>query len=462
MKLSLRARLSTAFIVVALVLFVLISLLANFFLDKQFKEYTIHKQDQRIGEAARQIAAQYQAWGGRWYTAGIENIGVNLLGEGLIIRVKDADGRTVWDARVHNNGMCTAILENMAKNMQEYKPDFKGDYTEKNYPLASDGLAVGSVDIGYYGPYFYSDTDIQFLGTLNSLLLIAAAVSLVLCLLLGAFMARRLTRPIERVIHATGKIAGGDYADRIHEKSNTKEIIELTGAVNSLAGTLGDQEKLRKRLTADVAHEFRTPLATLQSHVEALIDGVWEPDSERLTSFHEEIARLAKLVGELEKLSSFEAENMALHKQPLDLAALLKRIAVIFGQDFKDKGVALALHAQEMTVEADKDKLSQVFVNLINNALKFTPAGGSVEIELQKTPDAAVVTFKDTGCGIPEKDIAHIFERFYRTDRSRSRKTGGFGIGLTISQAIMQAHGGGISVSSEQGKGSVFTVSLPL
>jgi signal transduction histidine kinase len=318
------------------------------------------------------------------------------------------------------------------------------------------------VSVGYYGPYFFSDIDIQFLGTLNNFLIWAAAVSFLICLIFGAYTARHLTRPISRVIDAAGRIAEGDYDGRIAEKSTTKEIAKLTGSINSLAESLENQELLRKRLTADVAHELRTPLATLQSHMEAMIDGVWKPDKPRLVSCHEEILRLKKLVGELETLSRYEAENMALQIEKFDISELLKRILGSFESEFGGKDITSSLVGEEVWIEADKDKLSQVFINLISNAVKFTPEGGRIEVNVKKDEETAAIEVSDTGAGISKQDLPHIFERFYRTDRSRSRATGGFGIGLTIAKSIVKAHGGDITASSEEGKGSTFTVILPV
>jgi signal transduction histidine kinase len=274
-------------------------------------------------------------------------------------------------------------------------------------------------------------------------------------------MAKRLTRPIASVIDTAGRIAKGDLGSRITERSSTLEIAELTDSVNSMAQELSDQELLRKRLTADVAHELRTPLATLQSHMEAMIDGIWEPEQDRLVSCHEEILRLTKLVGELETLSRYEGENLMLHKERFELSELIKRILLNFENDFKTKGVFLEFGGDEVWVDADRDKISQVMVNLISNALKYTPEGGQVHVQTGETQSEAIVTVSDTGIGIPESDLPYIFERFYRTDKSRSRATGGSGIGLTIAKSIIDAHSGNISVDSKVNLGSTFTVSLP-
>ena len=248
---------------------------------------------------------------------------------------------------------------------------------------------------------------------------------------------------------------------RIDEKSSTKEIVELTDSVNSLAQTLGKQEILRKRLTADVAHELRTPLATLQSHVEAFIDGVWVPDQKRLQGFHEEILRLSKLVGELEKLSKYEVENLALSKEQFEISGLIEGIAGNFAGEFKKKNIQLELNTEKQSIEADKDKISQVFINLLSNAIKYTPDGGKIEVHVSGLKDMVKVEVRDTGIGIFEEDLPYIFERFYRTDKSRNRATGGAGIGLTIVKSIVEAHKGSITADSMLKRGSVFTVVLP-
>jgi two-component system, OmpR family, sensor histidine kinase BaeS len=302
--------------------------------------------------------------------------------------------------------------------------------------------------------------DIQFLKGLNEFLLLSAGISLLVCLLLGAFMAKRLTQPIARVIETAGRIAKGDLGSRITEPSTTREISELTESVNSMAKVLSDQELLRKRLTADIAHELRTPLATLQSHMEAMIDGVWEPEPKRLVSCNEEILRLIKLVGELQTLSHYECETLELHKARFDLSELVKRIMLNFENEFQTRSISVEFDGSEVWVDADKDKISQVLVNLMSNALKYTQEKGNIRIETGETADKVYFSVSDTGIGIPENDVPYIFERFYRSDKSRSRSTGGSGIGLSIAKSIIEAHGGNITVQSQINQGSTFTVFL--
>lgn len=460
-QLTLRVKLTAAFLMIVLFSLALVGLFANLFLGKQFEQYTRSKLQQTIDNTVTQVVSLY-ARDERWDVTRLDEAGMDLLTDGLILRVEDASGLVLWDARVHNNGMCIAILENMAQNMQSYQANFQGGYEEQSFPAVVNGQTVGSVTVGYYGPYYFSDADLQFLFTLNRLLLISGAISLLACVLLGAYLAQRLSRPISRVISAAESISAGHLGERISTNDTTAELTALSRAVNSLAASLEQQDLLRKRLTADVAHELRTPLTTLQSTVEAMLDGVWEPNETHLMSCRDEILRLGKLVEELGALSRYEAETLVLNREEFDLAALSQAVLAKFAHPAQKSGVLLACSATQTMVFADRDKIGQVAINLLHNALKFTPDGGRIELSCGIENGLAFLRVSDTGCGISAEHLPFIFERFYRADASRSRETGGSGIGLAIAQAIARAHGGEIHVSSTVGAGSVFTLTLPL
>jgi len=461
MKRSLRFKLTASILLVTLIAFLLVGVLANVILERQFREYVINNLNKKNAEIVATLESRYGVWGGQWNIPGIESIGVSALGDGLIVRVSGPDGNVLWDAMTHNSGMCAELLQSMAENMETRNVGFEGGYTEEAYPLVSAGREVGSVTIGYYGPYFYTDNDISFLDALNKLLVIAAGVAGLLSFVLGTYLAKRLSSPISRVIKTAEQIARGNYHDRITGQSDMQEIVELTSTVNALAETLGRQEILRKRLTADVAHELRTPIANLQSHLEAMIDGIWKPDPERLKSCHDEAVRLSKIVGDLETLARYDGENVLLNKERFDLSELVKKTLSSFENEFLSRKIALVTDLTEQYLEADRDKIAQVMVNILSNALKYTPEGGKVEIASAGDEREVRVSVKDTGIGISQEDLPYIFERFYRADKSRSRATGGSGIGLAIAKSLAEAHGGTISVSSRPGFGSEFIVALP-
>lgn len=460
--LSLRARLSASYIVVALICILLVSLLANFFLEGQFRTYIKQNLERQNREIIAQLSREYNNADG-WNQYNITNIGMNALEQGFIVKLKSTGGIVIWDATMHNNGLCRQMITHMAQNMASRYPNWQGNYIEHRYPVIKDFKTVGIADIGFYGPFFFKDTDLAFINTLNRILIGVAILALFLALMIGNWMSRRLSAPIARVINTAGHIAGGNLAARSHQISNIKEINQLVAAINDLGSTLQQQETLRKRLTADMAHELRTPLATLQSHIEAILDGIWQAEPERLKICHQEIMRVTRLVEDLEQLAKYESENLSLNKTFIDFGELLKQIVINFEPEFAKKGVDLHLYLAETEtlVNLDRDKISQVMMNLLSNALKFTPPGGTVHITVANIPETAIVKIRDNGPGIAPNDLPYIFDRFYRADESRTRATGGSGIGLTIAKAIVEAHKGSITVQSEQEKGTEFVVLLP-
>jgi two-component system sensor histidine kinase BaeS len=465
MLLSLRSRLSLSYILVALIGVALIGALANFLLEQQFRKYIRENQERVNLRTVAAISRQYSVIG-QWGNMAIDQIGMSALEQGLILRIQDNTNRVIWDAMLHNNGMCRQMIVHMARNMQSRYPNFKGGYTERSYNLMHNFKKVGSVRIGYYGPFFFTDNDLAFINTLNRLLFGVAVLALIMALIVGAVTAKRISSPIAQVIGAAQLIADGDYEVKSHPPSNIREINQLNAAIIELAATLKKQEMLRKQLTADVAHELRTPLATLQSYLEAMIDGIWDPDRQRLKGCHEEIMRISRMVQDLEKLSKFESGQLVLNQSEFDLMELIRQLMLGFETEARSKEIRLTFGDTPVLIRADRDKISQVLINLVANSLKFTPVGGEVGLAVDEQADQVKITVKDNGCGIAAEDLPYIFERFYRADKARvralrNRITGGSGIGLTITKAIVEAHGGTIGVSSKLGGGAEFVVSLP-
>ncbi|WP_024834350.1 sensor histidine kinase [Ruminiclostridium josui] len=460
MNSSLRTKLSISYVAIALICIMLISVFTTLFIYKHFEEYVKQNTEQKNREIVTTLSGQYLG-NGKWNTKVIESIGISSMENGIILIVKDINGNVIWDAKAHNNGMCQRIIEHMSKNASRMPGGGKSGYTEVPYSINHNLNKVGTVEIGTYGDNYLNERDIAFINDLYNLLWAVGIFSLILSLLFGNVMSKRLVSPIARAIDTAKAISRGFYSDRITDKSNTREINQLTVTINELAENMQKQEILRKRLTGDVAHELRTPLATLQSHLEAMIDGIWPADSERLKSCHEEIVRISKMVGDLEKLARYESENLVLNMDTFDITELAKRQIHNFEREFLSKGLELKLTGTDCIVYADKDKISQVFVNLLSNALKYTPEGGEVVINIQDNVANTEITVTDNGPGIPHEDLPYIFERFYRADKSRNKLTGGSGIGLTICQSIVAAHGGSIYVQSTYGKGTKFTFTIP-
>lgn len=459
MEKSLKRKLITSYILVVATSIILITILANLFLVNQFKNYVIKNQQNKSKEIVTSINNAYGT-NGNWKIDVVQNVGMDAMQYGMIVSVYDLSGKMIWDARTYNNGICEAMLTHMSQNMMKYNAIWKGAYVEKSNPIIINSIKVGTIKVGYYGPFYFTDNDLTFLSTLNKIIVGAGIVSLLFALLIGVIMAGNISKPIQRVIKSARLISKGHYSDRINEKSNIKEINELTGTINNLAENLNKQEGLRKKLTSDVAHELRTPLTTLQTHIEAIIDGVWEPSIERINSCHEEVMRINRMVGDLEKVSKYESENFILDKTQFNLTELVKNILLNFQGEFLNKNIRIEFIEQKAEILGDKDKIAQIVTNLLSNALKYTCVNGNIVVKINNTKENVEFIVKDNGIGISEEDLPFIFERFYRADKSRSRQTGGAGIGLTITKSIIDAHKGTIVVNSKVNEGTEFIVTL--
>ena len=460
LKYSLRSRLTLSYIFIVVIVVGLTSLVTNMGLKAQFEKYVIQRQEKQTREIIDLIKMKYEEEKS-WNAGYLEIIGMNALQNGMILEVEDNKKQSVWSAYKHNNGLCQAMIMDMRANMYSYSDKWNGDYQERTYPILIDDVQVGTLTTGYVGPYYFNDEELIFIKALNSLFLITGICSLVIAFILGIFMSMRLSNPLNKVAKKALSLSEGKYKERLMDGSHTKEIEILIETINKLSDALEHKEKLQKQLTQDVAHELRTPLTSVQGHMEAMLDGIWAMDKERLTSCYEEIIRIKKLIGSIEDLSGVENENVLLHKQDFDLAKLLIRLLNNYENDFQLKNIQINYLPESIILYADEDKMSQVFNNILSNALKYSDEEGEITIQTSVEEDNIIVSIKDTGIGIPEADQPHIFERFYRADKSRNRKTGGVGVGLTISKAIIEAHEGKITVNSKYGEGTEVIIKLP-
>jgi signal transduction histidine kinase len=308
------------------------------------------------------------------------------------------------------------------------------------------------------------DLNESFAQAVNQILLVAALAAALTAVLISTFVTRRLVGPIERMNAASRRIAAGEYDERV-EVTGTDELGALGRSFNQMAQTLAETEERRRQLIGDVTHELRTPLANIRSVMEGLIDGVLPADS---TTFHQvehEVIRLQRLVQDLEALSRAEAGQLLLERRHVDPAALLTDAAARLRPQYEEKGVELnvQLPPRLPAVAVDEWRLTQVLINLFGNALQYTPEGGQVTVTATCDQDELLVRVADSGTGIVPEHLPHLFERFYRVDKSRSRSGGGTGIGLTIARYLVEAHGGRIwAESAGLGKGSTFSFTIPL
>jgi len=297
--------------------------------------------------------------------------------------------------------------------------------------------------------------------SLNVALLVGLGAALIAAGTIAIVLGRRLLRPIEDVRSAAEQIAAGHYDQQI-PRPDVEELAELADDVNILGQTLAATEQRRTRLIGEVAHELRSPLTTIRASMEGLIDGVIEPTGDVFATIADEAARLERLADDLTLLSQAEENAMPLTKVPCDLADVARRAAERLQSQFDDAGVTLTCRGdRSLGVFADPDRLSQVFINLLGNALTHTPAGGTVTVYARAESNGAIVDVTDSGRGIAQDELDHIFERFYRiADPSHPA---GRGIGLTIARSIARAHDGDVTAhSSGLGTGATFQVRIPL
>jgi two-component system sensor histidine kinase BaeS len=288
----------------------------------------------------------------------------------------------------------------------------------------------------------------------------ATGAAALLALLTGLAVARRITRPVGRLIGVTRAMAGGDRSARVGPVPAPGELGELAAAFDQMADTLSRQEQLRRDLVAGVAHELRTPIAVLQAGHEALLDGITEPTPAELGSLRDEVLRLATMVDDLQTLAAADAATLQLSLVPQDLAELAGQATASLAGRFQAAGIALDGRLSPAAIRADPRWLHQVITNLLTNALKFTPPGGTVTVETGPVGQRAELTVTDTGVGIPPDELPRIFDRFWRG--RQAARVSGSGIGLAVAAELVRAHGGELTATSDPGHGTRLTLSLPL
>jgi len=310
----------------------------------------------------------------------------------------------------------------------------------------------------------------SYRAAVNQSLLLAASAATLAAVLVSFLVSRRVVQPVRQMMAASQRVADGHYEERVLVRGSPPpeemdELDQLAVAFNQMAARLERTEAMRRQLIGDVAHELRTPLSTIKGSLEGLMDGMLEPDEANLLQLHREAERLQRLVADLQELSRVEAGAFKLKLQPASVSHLIASAAERLGRQFEDKGVSLEidLPPELPAVLADEDRIGQVVLNLLGNALQYTPAGRAVRISARGAAAEVQIEIQDEGIGIPAEHLQHIFTRFYRVDPSRSRAGGGSGIGLTITRHLVEGHGGRIwAQSSGAGKGSSFTFSLPI
>ncbi|MBP5454431.1 MAG: HAMP domain-containing histidine kinase [Lachnospiraceae bacterium] len=461
-RIHLRTETSLAFSLLVAMTVCLVSFLSSVYINREFEDYVKLTQKKQADDLSDSIESHYNEADGGFNIDYVHGMGMYALKDGFIMRLYDKDDNLLWDAENHDMALCHEVMDSITSRMEENRPKLKGEFVTYSYDLDSMGKHTGKLEISYYTPFYMDENDFRFIKSLNKILSLAGGVSLLVAILLGILFARRITKPIFGVISASKKISLGDLNVRVDEDLKEQETYELAASVNHMASTLKEQELLRKQLTEDIAHELRTPVTNISSYMEMMSDGVMKPTPERLKSCYDELLRLSDLIKDLERLESAESVDFELSKEDVELLSLSQTIVKSFETGIKEKNIDIKVSGEELHISADKGRIAQVISNLLSNAVKYTDDFGKISVYVNDKGDSAELIVEDNGIGIPKEDRERVFERFYRTDKSRTRKTGGAGIGLSVTKAIVLSHGGEIHCESEPGKGSRFIVTIHL
>jgi signal transduction histidine kinase len=293
--------------------------------------------------------------------------------------------------------------------------------------------------------------------------LLAGALAAGIALVVARWLARGMTQPLRDMAAAAHRMETGDYSTRVHTRSRD-EVGQLATAFNRMSAELENLEQSRRDLVANVSHELKTPIAAIRAHLENLLDGVEQPEPRTMEVMLSQTERLGRLIEQLLELSRLESGELPLQREEMLLAPLVTQVLSEIEMARSDRGVAVEseLPNDLPSVNADRERVHQVLFNLVDNAVRFTPAGGAVTVSAHRHNGSVEVKVADTGVGIQPEHLPRLFERFYRADPARSRGDGGTGIGLAIARSVVEAHGGHIRAESELGRGSVFTFDLPV
>ena len=311
------------------------------------------------------------------------------------------------------------------------------------------------------GSFQGSPRELEFIERTNLTLLNGALIGAVIALLLGIFLSRTITRPIRELTHATHAVSQGDLTQQVPVRTKD-ELGELARAFNTMSVELSRSVNARKQMTADIAHELRTPLSLILGHAEAVHDGVLPPTMGNFEIIREEATRLEHLVNDLRTLSLADAGELSITLQSIEPGGLLRDVASLYEYQMKRKNIELVLDIASPlpTLEGDPGRMTQVLTNILDNSVRHTPEGGSIFLSAKQINDKVELAILDSGPGLPPEEVGRIFERFYRTDPSRQRQDSGSGLGLAIAKSIVQAHGGQISAESDPGKGLRVIITL--
>lgn len=463
MKRTIKWQLLLSFVSLSFILVGAFSWITLNLLESHFADYVRERQESELEEYSTDLENLYQQ-NGTWEenSQAIQRVGRNALQQSVIVRIFDEDGQLLWSPSASEEEDAKNKVQDHLLHMEQMVGGMESDYVQSRSPLYDGTEEIGMMEIQSVGPYAYTEHDALFISDMESKLVLVAFFSLLIPLFFALLVAKKLSSPIVTINDFTKEIAKGRYSSLSLEETGIREIDDLLVSVNDLSLQLQHQQKIRNRLSSDIAHEIRTPLTTLKGNIEAMIDGVWEISEERLYRCYEEVSRITRLIGEIDRINELESQESQLQKTTFDLTELAQQIVDNFQPMLVENKLNCSVSGDRVFISADRDKIHQVLTNLLANAIKFTPSGGRIDLYVSQSKGTTSFRIIDNGQGIPPDEVGQIFERFYMAEPSRNSKLGGQGIGLSIVKGIVNAHQGTISVDSIYGKGTTFTINLPM
>lgn len=420
--------------------------------EQHFTTYNISNMQRIATSTASSIAQRYSIYGSWSANVLSQAASVSEISGNVGIQIVDANNNVVyddsWNAIESDSEVISAnvVSDNSVQT-----------------PIIVNDEKVGTVYIwALESNALLTQNDQEFRTNSYQAIVIATVVAVILATIIGFIVSRGLLGPIRRITKTASQVKEGEMTART-DLIGTDEIAQLGMTFDAMAESIQKDRELERRLTSDVAHELRTPLMAIQSTVEAIIDGVLPADTTRLAMLDSEVIRLSHLVDALLKLSRLENRTTPMEHVELDLGVTIKELAISHEMLVEESGLALTYsYDKDVIVEGDPEMLRQAAANILSNAVRYTPEGGRIDISVRRTAAMGQIIVSDTGIGMSEEDLTHVFSRFWRADAGRNRATGGLGIGLAIVKEIVDRHSGWVDVQSVLGEGTTFIINIPL
>lgn len=432
--------------------------------EGQFMAYTRQNMQSIADSTAASISEAYQQTGELDETAAAAAEGASSLSSDIVVQVVDAEGNVLYDDTWARSTTLSPDAAEGTKPVPAAVPTAQEALVTSQI-LDEEGIVVGEVRLWAFGSEaLLTKSDASFRSNSYGAIATAAAIAALLACVIGYFVSRGMAKPIQRITSTAKQIRNGDLTARTGV-TGADEIGQLGETFDDMATTIERDIKLEHRLTGDVAHELRTPLMAMQATVEAMQDGVLPADDEHLEVVASEVRRLSRLIDAMLKLSRLENGTTEVKVEKTDMVYLVKSLVSAQHQLFHERGLHLRFVDEtahgELYADVDPDLIREAIVNLMSNAMRYTNPDGWVKVSLRQDRSDVLIGVQDTGIGIAKEDIPQTFSRFWRSDVSRERVSGGLGVGLAITKEIVDKHNGTILVESELGKGTTFTLRIP-